>query len=68
MQRAQNRFAQGFHRALGIEFGDAVVLRFEPALQEEVAEALDEFFEIDAVGGFAGIFGEFGEFHNAVKS
>src|SRR5260221_504628 len=61
--RAQNGFAQGFHGAFWIEFGDAVVLRFEAGLQEEVAEALDQFFEVDAVGGFAGVFAEFGEFH-----
>jgi len=32
-------------------------------LQEEVAQAFYEFFEVDAVGGFAGVFREFCEFH-----
>jgi hypothetical protein len=32
-------------------------------LQKEIAKAFDEFLEVDAVGGFAGVFGEFSEFH-----
>jgi len=30
-------------------------LRLETALKEEIAEAFDEFFEVDGVGGFAGV-------------
>ena len=37
LQRAQNCFAQCFHRAVRVEFGNAVVLRFEPALQKKIA-------------------------------
>ncbi len=51
LEGAQNRLAQSFHRLFGIEFGDAVILRFETALQEEVAEPLDQLLEIDGVGG-----------------
>jgi hypothetical protein len=32
-------------------------------LQEEIAEALDEFFEVDGVGGFAGVFSVADESH-----
>jgi len=42
----------------------AVVLRFEAGLQEKSPpRRLDQFFEVDAVGGFSGVFAEFGEFH-----
>src|SRR5882724_9178418 len=47
LERAEDGFAQGFHGTLGIEFVDAVILRFETGLQEEVAEALDELLEVD---------------------
>jgi len=62
LKSAQDGFFQGCERALRIEFGDAVELRFEAGLQEEVAQALDEFFQIDRISRFAGVFGEFGEF------
>jgi hypothetical protein len=38
-------------------------LGFEAALQEKIAEALDELLEIDSVGGFAGVFAVADEFH-----
>ena len=48
--------SQRLHGFLRIHFGDAVVLRFEAALQEEIAQALDQFFEVDGVGRLARIF------------
>jgi hypothetical protein len=38
LESAEDGFFQGFERALRIEFVDAVVLRFEAGLQEEIAE------------------------------
>jgi hypothetical protein len=38
-------------------------LRFEAALEKEIAEAFDEFFEVDGVGGFADVFAVADEFH-----
>jgi hypothetical protein len=35
-------------------------------LQEEIAEAFDEFFEIDGVGGFASVFAVTDEFHGEI--
>jgi hypothetical protein len=32
-------------------------------LQQEIAETLDEFVEIDSVGGLSGIFPVFDDFH-----
>jgi len=32
-------------------------------LEKEIAEALDEFFEVDGVGGFADVFAVADEFH-----
>src|SRR5215471_2170719 len=63
LERAQDRFFEGFERALRIELGDAVELGFEAGLQEEVPQALYQFFEVDGVGRFARVFGELGEFH-----
>ena len=39
-------------RSVADQFGDAVELRFEAGLQEEIAHALDEFFEIDRISRF----------------
>jgi hypothetical protein len=39
-------------------------LGFETALQEKIAETLDEFFQIDGVGRFAHVFAIFNEFHD----
>src|SRR5882762_6516234 len=63
LQGAEDGFPQGFHGALGVHLGDAVELRFEAALEEEIAEAFDEFFEVDGVGWFAGVFAVADEFH-----
>ena len=63
LQRTEDGFAERFHRTLGIELVHAVELRFETGLEEEIAELFDELFEVDGVGGFAGVFREFGEFH-----
>jgi hypothetical protein len=38
-------------------------LGFESTLQEKIAEAFYEFFEVDGIGGFAGVFGVTDEFH-----
>src|SRR2546421_7568059 len=63
LERAKDGFTQGFDGAIGVHLRDAVVLRFEAALQKEIAEALDEFFEVDGVGGFADGFAVADEFH-----
>jgi len=42
-------------------------LGLEAGLQEEVAQAFYEFFEIDGVGGFAGVFLVADEFHVFLK-
>jgi len=52
LQGLQDGFLQRFHRTAGIHFGHAVVLRLEAALHKEIAETLDEIFEIDSVRGF----------------
>ena len=67
LEGAQDGFAQGFHGAVGVHFGDAVELGFEAALEEEVAEAFDEFFKVDGVGGFAGVFAVADEFHGGAS-
>ena len=64
LQRAEDGFAESFHGALGIHLGNAVELRFETALKKEIAEAFDEFFEVDSVGGFADVFAVADEFHD----
>jgi len=51
LECAEDGFAEGFHGALGIHLRDAIKLGFEAALQEEIAEALDEFFESMASAG-----------------
>src|SRR2546427_5830559 len=56
-------FAQRFHGTLRIHLGDAVKLRFEAALKKEIAEAFDEFFEVDGVGRLADVFAVPDEFH-----
>jgi hypothetical protein len=38
-------------------------LRLEAALQEEIAHAFDEFFKVDSVGWFSGVFSVADEFH-----
>ena len=63
LQGAKDGFAQGFHGAIRVLLRDAVVLRFEAALEKEIAEALDEFFQVDGVGGFADVFAVADEFH-----
>ena len=63
LQRAQNRFAQRLQRMLGIHFGDAVIHRLESALQEKIAQAADQVFEIHSISGFAGIFSVANVFH-----
>src|SRR6266571_5354344 len=65
LQGAEDGFTKSFHGALGIHLGDAVELRFEAALQEKIAQALDELFQVDGVGGFAGVFAVADEFHRA---
>ena len=55
-ERALDRLAQRFHRLLRIHLGDAVELRFKAALQEKIGQALDEFLQVDAVGGLARVF------------
>src|SRR5882672_464283 len=63
LEGAEDGFAKGFHGALGIHLRDAIELGFESALQEKIAKAFDEFFEVDGVGRFAGVFGVADEFH-----
>ena len=50
LKRAEDGFAERFHRTLGIELVHAIELRFETGLQEEIAELFDELFEVDGVG------------------
>jgi hypothetical protein len=38
-------------------------LGLETALEEKISEAFDKFFEVDGVGGFAGVFAVADEFH-----
>ncbi len=63
LQGAENGFAQGFHGALGVHLGDPVELRLETALEKEITEAFDEFFEVDGVRRFAYVFAVADEFH-----
>jgi hypothetical protein len=41
-------------------------LGFEATLQEKIAEAFDELFQIDGVGGLANVFSVFDEFHEGL--
>src|SRR5229473_679271 len=63
LEGAKNGFAEGFHGAIRVHLGNAVELGFEAALEEKVAEAFNEFFEVDGVGGFAYVFAVADEFH-----
>ncbi len=63
LQGAQNGFAESFHGAVGVHLGNAVELGFEAALQKKIAHALDEFFKVDGIGGFADVFSVADEFH-----
>ncbi len=63
LKSAQNGIAKSFHGTRGVKLGKAVILGFKAALQQEIAEALDEFVEIDGVGGLSGIFSVFDDFH-----
>jgi len=56
LKRTLNRLAQGFHRFFRVHFGEAVELRFVPALQEKVGQALDEFLQVNSVGRLARVF------------
>ena len=49
-KRAQDRLPQRLHCFFRIKFGEPVILRLETALQEKVAQPLDQFFEINGVG------------------
>src|SRR6202021_4031652 len=60
----QNRFAQCVHGARPIQFGKSVELGFEAALQQEIAEALHQFVEVDGVRRFAYVFSVFDYFHS----
>ncbi len=53
LERALDRLPQRFHRLFRVHLGDAVELRFEAALQEEIGQALDQFLQVHAVGRFA---------------
>ncbi len=63
LQRAKDGFAESFHRAVRIHLGNTVELRFKAALQKKIAHALDELFEVDRVGRFAGVFSVANESH-----
>ena len=63
LQRAENCFPQRFHRAFGIHLRDSVELRFKSALQEKIAQALHQFFQVDGVRRFARVFTVLNEFH-----
>src|ERR1700730_14889185 len=68
LQRAQNSLAQGFHGLLRVHFAHAVELRLESALQEKIAEPLDQLFQIDGVGRLANVLSIFNEFHKLFRS
>src|SRR5260370_7718798 len=64
LQCAKNCFAQCFHRARRIQLGKPVELRLEAALQQEIAEALHQFVEVDGVRRLSYVLPVFDYFHS----
>src|SRR2546423_979180 len=63
--RAQDGFAERVHGALAVHLAHSVELRFEAALQEEIAEAAHQVVQVDGISGLADIFAVADEFHKS---